>query len=219
MFAELRGSMAGMTAARNKGGNYLRARATPTNPDSTAQQRARDAFGLAVQGWDALTDAQRTGWAGYAAETPVVDALGTEIRNSGRNWYIAQFAFLSGVGGTPVADAPTTPGLAALGQPAAGATLDETDGLTIDFADSPALAYLIAQMGPPISAGVTYFKGPYTLVAAVQSTEFDEQGINANRYGSPVDTQIRPFRFRGITAEGKLTNVFETKLVVTAVAP
>jgi hypothetical protein len=210
MFAELRGSMAGMTAARNKGGNYLRARATPTNPNSTAQQRARDAFALAIQGWDTLTDAQRTGWEGYAAETPVVDALGTEIRNSGRNWYVAQFAFFAQLGEAAVSDAPTTPGLAALGEPNTPVQLSAANGLSADFSEAPTLAFVIAQAGPPISAGVTYFKGPYTRIS------FEAGEVTAGRYGLPVLGQIRPMRFRGITAVGKLTNVFEAKVTVIA---
>ena len=219
LFAELRGSMAGMTAARNKGGNYLRARATPTNPDSTAQQRARQAFAEAVQAWDELTDAQRTGWAGYATETPVMDKLGQEIRHSGRSWYIAQHAFLTNAGAAPSATAPATPGLLAIGEPTDPPTLSVADGISAEFVagslPTTDLA-MIAQIGPPLSPGVTYFKGPYTQVAAISARLFDTTPVDANRYGLPVLDQIRGMRFRACGTDGKLSNVFETLVTVTA---
>ena len=218
LFAELRGSMAGMTAARNKGGNYLRARATPTNPDSTAQQRARQAFAEAVQAWDALTGAQRTSWAGYAVETPVMDKLGQEIRHAGRSWYIAQHAFLTNAGATPATNAPATPGLLAIGEPSVALELDDANGLTVAFGNGtvPSSAVsLIAQIGPPLSPGVTYFKGPYTQVGAVTTNEFSAEAIPANRYGLPTLAQIRPMRFRACNNEGKLSNVYEQLITVT----
>ena len=219
MFAELRGSMAGMTASRNKGGNYLRARATPINPDSTAQIQARQAFANAVQAWDALSDAQRTAWAGYAAETPVVDKLGQDIHHSGRAWYIAQYAFLERVGATPASDAPNTPGLLALGTPSAEVGVSAANGIDGAFGSGTvpgSNVRLIAQMGPPVAAGVTYFKGPYTLVASTSTNDFDATPVQANRYGLPVLGQIRPMRFRACATNGRLSNVFETLVTVIA---
>jgi len=218
LFAELRGSMAGTTASRNKGGNYLRARATPTNPNSEAQQRSRQAFADAVQAWDALTNDQRSAWAGYAAETPVIDKLGQEIHHSGRAWYIAQHAFFVNCLQTPVSNAPLVPGLNALGEPDS-VVLSAADGLSANFSDasySGGGTFTLAQIGPAIAAGVTAFKGPYTLLSRTGSNNFDEEGTEANRYGLPILNQRRPLRFRGIGADGRLSNVFETIVTVTA---
>lgn len=217
MFAELRGSIAGVTAARNKGGNYLRARATPTNPDSAAQNRTRQAFANAVQAWDLLTNAQRTAWAGYAAETPVIDQLGQEIRHAGRSWYIAQHAFLAGAGATPSAAAPTTPGLLDLGPVPAVITISLANGINADFTAGTVPGSgvaMIAQMGPPLSPGVTYFKGPYTQVAVISSNEFADEVVAANRYGLPIIGQIRGLRFRACSTEGKLSNTLERLVTV-----
>ena len=71
-------------------------------------------------------------------------------------------------------------------------------------------------MGPPVSAGVTYFKGPYTQIATDADLEFDQAAVPENRYGIPVENQIRGLRFRACGTDGKLSNVFETLVTVIA---
>ncbi len=83
------GSIGGFTAGSNKGGLYLRARAIPTNPNSTAQQEARSAMTESVNVWTSvLTAAQREAWRTYAANTPVVDVFGDAKLLTGQQMYI-----------------------------------------------------------------------------------------------------------------------------------
>jgi hypothetical protein len=216
MFAELRGSMAGLTAARNKGGNYLRARATPTNPDSFAQQQVRQAFAYAVAEWNGLTTAERQAWEAYAQQTPITDSLGTEIRHSGRSWYIAQAAFRERIGETAVAAAPITPGLIALGEPT-GLSLSVADGVNAAFPNWTGVAGdSIVQIGPPVANGVTYFKGPYTFAATAADATFVDVPVVSMRYGALALGERRPVRFKYADDNGKMSNTFET--IVTVVA-
>ena len=58
------GSIGGATAARAKGGvDYLRARVTPTNPNTTRQQVVRTSLGLLSSAWrNTLSAAERLSW-------------------------------------------------------------------------------------------------------------------------------------------------------------
>jgi len=221
LMADLRGSMAGLTASRNKGGAYLRARVKPTNPNSEAQQEVRQAFALAVQGWVALTAAQRAAWNAYAVATPITDSMGETIQNSGRAWYIAQASFRTRIALVPAAAAPVTPGMVSLGEPTNALTLSAATGLTGAFGNAaPQSAAgagdIIALMGPPISAGVLDYHGPYTFFATNPGIEFDETAGTVGRYGIPITTQRRPFKFRFTDDNGKISNEFTTIITIQA---
>ncbi len=63
------GSVAGLTFSRNKGGNYLRGRAIPTNPNSPLQQAVRSIMSQLTANWlNVLTAIQRVAWETYAEE-------------------------------------------------------------------------------------------------------------------------------------------------------
>jgi hypothetical protein len=60
--AILRGSIAAQTYSRNKGGAYVRERATPLNPQSDAQNQVRATLVERAQEWKNLTEEQRRRW-------------------------------------------------------------------------------------------------------------------------------------------------------------
>ena len=70
------GSINYRTASRNRNGQYLRARAIPVQPRSTAQLAVRGYLSLNSQTFGALTKAQQAAWATYAALHPRTDSLG-----------------------------------------------------------------------------------------------------------------------------------------------
>lgn len=54
-----RGKLGGHVASKNKGGNYLRTKVTPNNPQTIAQNNVRAIFGSLSSQWSALTESQR----------------------------------------------------------------------------------------------------------------------------------------------------------------
>jgi len=96
------GSRGNITFGHNKGGQYMRSRAIPVNPNSARQQATRNILGTYAAGWNALSDAQRALWRSYAAEIPVPDALGQMMFLSGINWYIKCNSILGDAGLTPI---------------------------------------------------------------------------------------------------------------------
>lgn len=100
------GSIAGNTWARNKGGLYVRARATPTNPTSTRQTAVRGVLSTLSTAWAGLTSTQRQQWRDWAAAHPVQDGLGQSFQMSGQQAYIALNARVLDFGGSAVATPP-----------------------------------------------------------------------------------------------------------------
>jgi hypothetical protein len=210
--------MGGITASRNKGGGYLRARVKPTNPNSVSQQEVRQAFALAIDGWNGLSSANKNAWNAYADQTPVTNSLGETIKHAGRAWYVAQAAFLLRVGESPISAAPASPGLGALGEPT-GLAVSVATGITFDFASATAgpPSILIA-MGPPLSAGVVDYHGPYTFAGITDAqSDATDLAIDNGRWGLPVLGERRPFRFTACDkTNGRMYNTFTTIVVVGA---
>lgn len=83
------GSIGGMTASRNRGGQFLRARVIPVNPNTERQGQARANLAQAVNAWtNILTDGNRQAWTSYALATPVVDRLGQQLILSGQQMFV-----------------------------------------------------------------------------------------------------------------------------------
>lgn len=162
------GSLGGITASHNRGGQYFRRRSVPTNPNSTRQQDVRSIFGSINQTWGTLTDAQRQAWRDYAAATPITNPLGQSVVLTGNQAFVrANTARLQSAVGSVQIAAPT---ILDTGVPAVDVTEfsvdsgDTTYTLSVTFGDViPAVAYMLVYIGRAISAGSQFFKGPYQL--------------------------------------------------------
>lgn len=222
----LSGSLGGMTASRNKGGQYFRQRVIPTNPNSTRQQAQRAAFGTAVQRWtNTLTDAQRVGWDTYAQNVPLTDTLGQALQLSGQQMYVRTNAFRIGVGLAPVDAAPTifdTGEVVTQVEDAFSNTPDSlgTDGGTADtvYTFGAPLSDdgdLIVFYGEPVNPTKTFFKGPYQFSVALAVAATDTSVTDGTVTGSQaqavalVDGQYRGVRARIAYDDGRLSQPFE----------
>lgn len=163
--SEIRGSIGGTVFARNKGGLYMRARTVGINPQSVRQVAVRSVFGDLAQAWsNVLTDAQRAAWELYAANVPLINALGEPRNVSGQNMFIRSNALLIDTAQTQVNDAPTNFTVGPTLTPtfsldAAADTFDITD-LGAYSPDSAGINVLVA-MGTPQNGGVNFFKSPF----------------------------------------------------------
>lgn len=164
IFTNISGSTGGVTASRNKGGQYLRARTTPVNPNSTSQQLARSRFTNANEGWSALTTAQRADWNDYAQLQNWTNRLGDPIRLSGQQAYVGSYSALESATITPViAPPPPNTRPASLVIPAFAPAIVATNvGLFTAGTLTGADRYVIA-VSPPLPPGVTSYKGPYRI--------------------------------------------------------
>lgn len=110
---ELSGKLGGYVFARNKGGSYVRAFTTPTNPNTLAQSQARAVFGSSVSAYHGLTDFQKQNFNSFAANffKPKFPKAGVSysgfnayvsLRNELENIYLkSEAATITGVTFTP----------------------------------------------------------------------------------------------------------------------
>jgi hypothetical protein len=205
------GSVGGVTAAHNAGGLYLRARSIPVNPNTPAQQAARNAMAQLTTRWQqTLTAAQRTAWSTYAANVPLVNSLGDARLVSGMNMYVRSNAPRV-VAGADVVDAgPTTYSLATFTPVTAtgsegGADIDVEYTDTDDWAIAEG-GHLIVQASAQISPTINFFKGPFVFAATADGAAVAPASpLNIPR--SPADTEGNKvyIRVRASNPDGRLS--------------
>ncbi len=103
------GSVGSTTYAKNRNGMYLRKKAIPTQPRTTAQTNVRAIFTGSAQAWRGLTDAQRAGWHALGAQVTTTDGLGQSSKLTGSQMHLALNSVLATAGASPISDAPSQP--------------------------------------------------------------------------------------------------------------
>ena len=89
ILGSLRGSIGGNTFSHNRGGDYVRRRVSPTNPNSTRQQTMRTFLGSLAALWGStLTPAERGQWNTWADNQNKEGPLGNSISLTGINAFV-----------------------------------------------------------------------------------------------------------------------------------
>jgi len=162
------GSMAGNTYARNRFGNYVRARTKPINPKSSRQSAARINMMYLAEQWreTPMTNEIREGWEIYAQSVSWLNKLGEAVKLTGFNMFMRANAALLTCGGAIVTAAPTDLGLPTADPTFAFVADVSEQELQITFDDTAAwcdldLAYLMVEMGVPQNPTRNFFGGPW----------------------------------------------------------
>lgn len=215
ILSEARGSLAGLTFSANKGGNYIRARSIPTNPNTPAQQAVRAALSqLSVLWNDLLTKEQRDGWGTYAENVPLLDSLGQPRVVTALNMYIRSNVPRLQAALVRVDDAPIAFNLGEFSAPvfAIDTAASEVD---VAFSDTDAWtgeddSSMLVYGSVPKSPTINFFKGPYRLLGTI-----DGDGTTpptspaALALSQPISVGQRGF-FRVVVsrADGRLSSDF-----------
>lgn len=168
------GSLAGLTASRNKGGAYLRQRALPTNPNTPSQQDVRALFAqLAVSWTSVLTAVQRDAWANYALNSPIINRVGDAKPIPALAMYVRCNVPRLQAGLPRVDDAPTTFGLADFTPPTITSITAATGVMIVAFTagdewTTAADGGLLVLASRAQGVGINYFKGPYQFAGLVE---------------------------------------------------
>lgn len=206
------GSIGGLTASRNKGGMYMRARAVPVNPN-TPQQIAVRAFFQQLSGvWtNTLTSAQRNGWDSYAAAVPLVDSLGESRNVTGLNMYIRSNAPRLQSGLSRVDTAPADNSLPALTPPGITSITASTRVAIVTFTNSDTWATaaggaLLVYSSRPQNASINGFKGPFQYAGRVNGAATPPTSpSNITTPFTLTAGKVVFFRFVAVTADGRLS--------------
>ncbi len=220
---QMSGSVAGNTHARNRFGNYMRARTKPVNPKSARQSGARIAVMYLAEQWreDPMTDAKRLAWETYSDSVNWQNKLGETVKLTGFNMFIRGNAALLRAGGSLIADGPAAGGLPP-GDPAFVVAADATaQKLSITFDEGfdwakETGAYLSVEMGLPQPPTRNFFDGPRRWAAAIAG--IDTTGVTSPQLIDPPFT-LTPgqkiwCRAKIIRKDARLSTPFEADPVI-----
>lgn len=220
------GSMAGITASRNRGGNYFRARSLPVNPNTPFQQAIKSAMAQLSGLWSSvLTDAQRRAWDLYAENVELIGPTGAARNVGGVGMY--QRANVSRIQAAAVAlpridDAPAIFDLGEYTAPVIASADAATNILSLTFValdewaneDESAMLIYISR---PQNPGINFFKGPYQFADVIQGNATTPPTSPA-AITSPFPFEVgqRVFLFARVTrGDGRLSASFRGTVLAT----
>lgn len=169
--AEARGAIGGVVYSRNRAGLYARNRSVPVQPNSVRQQEQKAYLTEVSQYWSStLTVGQRTAWNSYAASTDRINAVGEVFNWTGHQAFTAFNTMRLTAGQAIVPNPPTTPGTGpqvtingAIISAGTELNITSISGVTL----TAGIDTITIRASAPVPAGVTFFKGPYTLAVAM----------------------------------------------------
>jgi hypothetical protein len=173
VYSEIRGSVNGVTYARNRYGLYVRSKASPVQPRTHAQAERRAQLSVLSQRWRTLPESERAEWRALADELTRSDALGLTYRLSGLQAYLQFNLWRALLGIAPQDNAPEQ--LAAPNPVSIQEITFDIDQniLNIAFKPSPYQGALAFWATAPFSRGVNFVApSRYRIVAVRKPTTF-----------------------------------------------
>jgi len=174
---QMSGSIAGDTFARNRYGNYCRARTKPVNPNTAGQQAVRATLAALTVRWSQTLDAaQRTAWNLYGSSVAMKNRLGESVFLTGFNHYIRSNSIKERLGLTVVDDGPVIFELPAKDPAFAITATEAPNNITAAFDNTLAWStedggLLCMFQGAPQNAQRNFFAGPWLLWTAVEGAD------------------------------------------------
>lgn len=163
--AEARGKLSGTVFSKNRGGNYVRTKVTPVNPQTTSQVAVRNSFTTFAQNFRALTASQILAWNAAVQNFTNTDIFGDIKTPSGINLYNRLNLNLANAGQTAITSPPLPTGATPIVPSLLTADLSSTL-LTIASASAavPAGHTLIIEATPLTSPGKSFVKSEFRKI-------------------------------------------------------
>lgn len=216
-----RNKVNGHVVSKNRYGSYIRTKVTPVNPQTDAQQAARNNLATNSQAWRGLTEAQRQSWIDAAQNFPFTDIFGNIKFLSGQALYVKLNNNLVAGGQAAISDAPApvaTPALDSIALTAAAGT----PAVSLTFAPTPVPAdfNLFIDMTPNVTPGKSFVKNLYRRVTVIADGDTSPQNLltaYSALFGNPVEGQkifCRAFFVSQITGQAGIP--LQTVAIVAA---
>lgn len=212
MMTQASGSVGGMTASRNRGGNYMRSRAIPTNPNTPQQAAVRSIMAQLSAAWlSTLSIVNRQSWETYAANVPLINSLGDPITVSGLNMFIRANVPNLQAGGSLLTFASTEFNLGVFTPTVVGTIVPNTT-FEIEYTNTDDWArtdggMLLVRSGISVNPTINYFTGPYRQAGVVLGdalTPPTSPVVVTPVYPMSADAKIF-VEVRGLTGDGRLS--------------
>lgn len=186
------GSIGGLTASHGKGGNYFRARTTPTDPNTPAQALVRVIFATLQSIWlNNISQSQRDDWAVYAANVPLLNPFGEPRTVTALNMFTRTNVPRLQAGTTLLLNAPVEFNLGEFTP--FSVVFSEATGVSVAFEASDdwaqeADSHVFIYVSRPQNATINFFRSPYRLIGKID-------GDDTLPPGSPEVFGTPPFSF------------------------
>lgn len=212
------GKLGGHVFSKNRGGNYLRTKTTPVNPQTAAQTLVRATFANISSQWSALTNTQRQSWEDRKAEYARTNIFGDLKNPNGKSLFQRLNQALLNNGKSllqvcpPAAEVPI----------ALGVTISATiSPQEINFAYTNDLTNqtVIVYATPPVSAGTSFVKNKLRKIASDDGGDGLTTNLQSDytaKFGAPVEGEKIVFGIQTMNANGQLSAVQNYNVVVTA---
>ena len=214
IIGEASGSLASLTFAHNRGGQYIRQRAVPINSNTTFQQAVRNIITLLASRWvGTLTQAQRDAWDLYANSVKLPDTLG-EPRNAGGLAMYCRSNVPRLQSASALTRIDTAPSVFDLGETTVPVLVTTTPPTTLSFTFTntdpwagEAGGGLFIYVAGGQNASINYFKGPYRFAKVVLGATTPPTSPVAVVAPIPFATgQKLYWQARACRADGRLTS-------------
>lgn len=173
LMTEARGSVGGATFSRNKSGLYIRAKAVPVNPQTSAQVAARNALANVVARWSqTVTEENRAAFGFAASGIFFPDGIGGSHTLSPIAFYTRINALRIQLGLTPKDDIDDPFDYTAQLNPMSFAVTASTGNVSVTFDDAQEWvdedeSAIAVYASRPQRPTINFFKGPYRLAGTI----------------------------------------------------
>lgn len=211
MMVDASGKLGGQVFSKNRGGAYIRTKATPLNPQTTSQMAIRGIFASVSSAWSGLSEAGRQSFNNLVSSYARTDIFG-DLRNpSGKNLFqrLNQNLVISGQPQITTCVQPSEVPFANV----TGVTIEAgATEMNLSFEGDTSDSKMVIWATPPVSAGTSFVKNKLRQIAVLDGQAaatvnvvshyiakfgaFDEDSniyfgvrvINANGQASPMET-------------------------------
>lgn len=199
------GKLGGHVFSKNRGGNYLRTKTTPTNPQTPAQTAVRSIFAALSSAWSGLDQAERQSWEDRSAEYARTNIFGDLKNPNGKALFqrLNQNLMLAGEAALDVCpqSASVVSAVVISVNLKTGAP-----GSDIILGNDLTGSKVIIWASGPVSPGTTFVKNKLRVLEYSDGTALNNVSFDASytaKYGTPVAGEVVFIAIQTMNANGQ----------------
>lgn len=218
MMTDASGKLGGQVFAKNRGGSYVRTKATPLNPQTSSQMAIRGIFASISSAWSSLTEGSRLSFNNFVADYARTDIFG-DLRNpSGKALFqrLNQNLVLTYQPQITVCVAPEVVPFANL-DAVNGDVSDQV--LEISTLGDTTGSKVMIWATPSLSQGKSFVKNDLRLISVIDGAvtiETDIWGYYSAKFGAPTAGANIHVGVRVVNANGQASPLEVKKATIVA---
>lgn len=199
---EMRNKLNGSVMSKNRYGNYVRNKTTPTNPNTEYQQRQRSRLSSVSQAWAGLNVFARKGFSDLAEQHPYSNIFGDMVKLDGKAMFSKLSLNLLSAGKAMLAT--PVPFVAVPFIALSAVDYDDVDStleLTFSKTTVPVGYTLVIQATPPLPATINFVKNQFREIgtAVLTAGKVDITDMYSARFpqfdGTPATSKFHVLAF------------------------